>query len=71
MYDNMQANSLPLHTPLTPGRGLKVKSIFSSERSDVAYQMNRKVGHAHTMIIYTMGGLGEVFFYPVVDSCFA
>ena len=33
--------------------------------------MNRKMGRAHTMVIYTMGGLagvGEVFFNPVRDS---
>ena len=64
-YNNMQANILPLHKHSTPGRGLKVITFFSSECSHIAYQMNRKVGHAHTMVIYTMGGLGrvgEVFF---------
>ena len=59
MYDNMQANILPLDIPSIPGWGLMVKNIFSSENNDVAYQMNRKVCHAHTMIIYTMGGLGQ------------
>ena len=33
---------------------------FFSESSHVAYQMNRKVGHATTMAIYTKDGLGEV-----------
>ena len=28
--------------------------------------MNRKVGHAHTMVIYTMDGLGEVGF-PLIQ----
>ena len=30
MYNNMQANILPLHTHthLTPGRGLKIKNLF-------------------------------------------
>ena len=69
MLDKMQANILPLHTPSTPG-GLKFQNIFSSESSDVAYQMNRKVGHAHTMIIYAMGKWGRVF-YPVENSCLA
>ena len=59
---------------LTPWKGFKVQTSFSSEGSDVAYQMNRNVGHAHTMIIYTMdgfGGLGEVSFNPAWDSCIA
>ena len=33
--------------------------------------MNRKVGHVHTMVIYTMGGLGGVgsfFFLPAGDQ---
>ena len=54
--------------------GFKVQTSFSSESSHVAYQMNRKVGHAHTMIICTMDGLGglwEVFFNPAWDSCIA
>ena len=38
---------LPLHTPLTSGWDKRSKQ-FSCE-SPVAYQMNRKVGHAHTM----------------------
>ena len=50
-YDNMLANSLPVHTPFTPGWGLR------SADSHVAYKMNRKVGHAHTIVVYTMGGL--------------
>ena len=36
--------------------------------------MNRKVGHAHTMVIYTIGWLEECLrfsFNPVGDSCFA
>ena len=65
-YDNMQANILPLHTPSTPGWGLKVKTFFFSDSSHVAYQMNRKVGHAHTMVIYTMGGLGEWGRFPLI-----
>ena len=36
---------------------------------------NRKVGHARTMVIYTMGrlvgGMREVFFNPVGYSCIA
>ena len=28
--------------------------------------MNRKVGHAHTMVMYTMDGLGEVEF-PLIQ----
>ena len=51
--------------------GLKGLNSSSSESSHVANQMNRKVGHAHTMVIYTMGrlvGVGEVFFNPVGDS---
>ena len=55
----MQANVLPLRTLSTPGWGLKAK-IFISDSSHVACQMNRKVGHTHTMVIYTMGGLGVV-----------
>ena len=55
---------LYLHTPSTPGWGLKVK-LFSSDSSHVAYQMNSKVGHAHTMVIYTIGGLvGRVGRFP-------
>ena len=50
MYHNMQPNILSLHTPSTPGWGLKVKTFFS-DISHVAYEMNRKVGHAHTMAI--------------------
>ena len=57
-YDNIQATIFSLHTLLTPGWGLKVKTFFS-DRSHVAYKMNRKAGHAHTMVIYTMDGLGE------------
>ena len=37
---NMQAHILSLHAPLTPGVGSKVKNIFSSESSHVAYQIN-------------------------------
>ena len=46
---------------------------FSSESGPVGYEMNRQVGHAHTMVIYTMGGLGvmEVLFNPAGDSCIA
>ena len=44
---------------LIPGRSLKVKTFFlSSNRSHIVYQMNKKVSHAHTIVIYTMGGLG-------------
>ena len=44
---------------LCPDRwGLKVKTFFS-ESSLIAYQMNRKIGHAHTVFIYTKGGLGS------------
>ena len=57
MRINMQANILPLHTTSTPGWGLKVKIFSSSDSSHIAYQMNWKVAHAHTMAIYTMGGL--------------
>ena len=28
MYDNTQANILPLHTPSTPGLGQKIKTLF-------------------------------------------
>ena len=47
---------------LNPMGGVKRSKQFFSESSQVAYQMNRKVGRAHTMVIYTMGGLGGVGF---------
>ena len=50
-YDQMQANSLPLHTLLTPGVRSKGRNISLKEA------MLRKVGHAYTMVIYTMAGL--------------
>ena len=49
------------HTTLTPG--LKVK-LFSSDSSHATYQLNRKLGHAHTMVIYTISGLGGVGRFP-------
>ena len=50
MYSNMQANILPSHT---------LKSwMGSSECIHVAYQMNRDICHAHTMVIYTIDGMG-------------
>ena len=57
--DNMQANSLPLHTPSTPWWGIKVSTFFSSDISQIAYQMNRKVGHAQPKVIYTMSDWRE------------
>ena len=45
-YDNMQANILPL-----PWVRLKRLKRFFLLKD----QMNRKVAHAHTMVIYTMG----------------
>ena len=39
MYDNIQANILPLHTYLTTEWGQKVKTIFFSENGHVAYQI--------------------------------
>ena len=38
-YNNMIANILPLHTPLTPGVGSKGQ-IFISESSHVAHKSN-------------------------------
>ena len=35
----MQANSMGLHTPLTPGVGSKVKIIFSFASDHVAYHI--------------------------------
>ena len=52
----MQANILPLHSPSTIE--VKGQKLFFIDSSHVAYQMNRKVGHAHTMPMYTMGGFG-------------
>ena len=49
---------LPLHTPSWVK--LKGQPIFSSESSHVAYQMNRKIGHVHSMVIYDMGGLQDL-----------
>ena len=48
------------YTHPLPLGGFKGHNIFfPSKRSRVAYiQINRKIGHAHTMVIYTMGGLG-------------
>ena len=44
-YNSNQTTIFPLHT-----QSLKVKTfISSSESSHIAYQMNRKVGHAHIM----------------------
>ena len=58
IYDNMQATIL-LYTLSTPGWGLTDNTCFPCDKSHVAYQMNRKVGHAYTMVIYTLDGLGE------------
>ena len=44
------------------GGGLNVKRFFSSNSSHVAYEMNKKVDHAYTMVIYAMDGLGIVEF---------
>ena len=60
-FNNMIVNMLYLHTTSTPG--LKVK-LFSSDSSHAAYQLNRKAGHAQTMVIYTIGGLGGVGRFP-------
>ena len=49
MDDNMKANILPIHTPAIRGWGSKVKTLFSSDICHVVFQMNRKVGHTHTM----------------------
>ena len=38
-YNNMLANILPFHTPLTPGLGSKGQFLFFSESSHVAYQI--------------------------------
>ena len=68
-YDNMKANILPLHTPSWVG--FKGQNIHSS-KSMLNIKMNMKFGHAHTMVINTMGGLGNWgFFNSVVDSCIA
>ena len=54
-YNNNQATIFPLHT-----QSLKVKTfISSSESSHIAYQMNRKVGHAHIMGIFNIGMRGS------------
>ena len=52
MFENMQAHIVPRRV------GFKGQNFFS-ESSNIAYQMNRKIGHAHTMFIYTKGGLGS------------
>ena len=39
------------YIPSTPGWDLNVKTCLSSKSGHVAYQMNRKVGHAHTIVI--------------------
>ena len=57
----MQANIFPYS-----GWGKMVKLFFLLKD-----QMNRKVGHAHAMVIFTMVGLwreGEVFFNLVGTS---
>ena len=41
IYNNMLANSMPLHIPLTPGVGQKV-FFFFSESCHVAYYINGK-----------------------------
>ena len=46
----------PHHRPL--GWVKRTKYFSSSKSSHITYQMDRKVGHAHTMAIYTMGGWG-------------
>ena len=40
-YNNMLANTLTLHTPLTPGDGVKKSICFFFESSHVKYQINR------------------------------
>ena len=59
-----------MHT-LDPWGGVKVVTFFVAENGHVAYQINGKDGHAHTMVILTMDGLGgvgrEIFFNPVGD----
>ena len=40
-YNNMLANSLPLHTPLTSRVGSNGQLFFFSESCHVAYQINR------------------------------
>ena len=72
MYDRMKANLLPLHTPSTPRWGLKVRIFFNFENSQVPYQMNRNVGPANALVIYTMvGEVMVVLLSPEGDSCIA
>ena len=42
IYNNMLANSMPLHIPLTPGVGQKVVFFFFSESCHVAYYISGK-----------------------------
>ena len=51
------------YTHFRPLSGVeRSKHLFSSHRRHNAYQMNRKVDHAHIMVIYSMDGLwGEEF----------
>ena len=51
MYHNMQADILPLHTPLTPVVGLNSQNIFFLLKVAI---LHIKVGHA-----YTKCGLGK------------
>ena len=39
-YNNMLANVLPLHTPLTPGVGSKGQFFFFSESNHIACKIN-------------------------------
>ena len=59
--DILYANILPLHTRSILGWGLKVRR-FLSNSMHIAYQMNRKVGHAHSMVIYSMDGVSGLLF---------
>ena len=53
-YSKRQAIFCPYTHPWPLGWGQK---FFFSESGHVAYQIKGKVGHAYTMVIYTMGGL--------------
>ena len=53
------SNNFVLTGTLDPWGQKVTMIVFFSESSHFACQMNRKVGHAHTMVIYTMDGLGE------------
>ena len=52
MYENMQAHIVPRRV------GFNGQNCFS-ENSHIVFQMNRKIGHAHTMFIYIKGWLGS------------